>query len=132
MCGHLISKHNIWEHSSKKTTVNKAQITIKGAITTMDYVYKNDFITSWLFKHIIPVSPSLHEANGEHKREEELVLLKQGPAHIVVDAPGEMVIEGLYPLGQVGGGGAVGNGLEVQVDEPCQGVLVHGLNVGQV
>ena len=43
-----------------------------------------------------------------------------------------MVVEVLDALLQDGGLLAVGNGLQVEVDEPGEGVLVHGLNVGQV
>ena len=43
-----------------------------------------------------------------------------------------MVVEALDALGKVIGTGAVDDGLDVEVDEPGQRVLVHGLNVGQV
>ena len=43
-----------------------------------------------------------------------------------------MVIEALYPFTDVGGLVAVSNGLDVQVYEPGQGVLVHGLNIGKI
>ena len=37
-----------------------------------------------------------------------------------------------YTYSQVGRLVAVGNRLDVEVDKPDQGVLVHGLDVGQV
>ena len=76
--------------------------------------------------------PALEDANTEHKGKEQLVFLEERAADIVVDALGEVVVEVLNALLQVTGLLAVGDGLEVEVDEPGEGVLVHGLNVSQV
>ena len=52
------------------------------------------------------------DADTEQEREEELVLLKQRAADVLVDAVGEVVVQVMDPLLQRLRGGAVHNGLK--------------------
>ena len=58
--------------------------------------------------------PSLQNANGQRKREEQFVLLEQRPAHVPVDSVGEVVVQVAYSLLQVRRGFAVDDGLQTK------------------
>ena len=68
----------------------------------------------------------------QNKREKKLVLLKQRSTHIAINRIGEVVIQRFDAQIEVGELLTVNYGVIVQVDEPVERVLVHGINVGQV
>ncbi len=71
----------------------------------------------------------LENGDAENKGEDELVLFKNRATDVPVNGAREVVVEVLDSKGQVLRGSAVGNGGEVEIDEPGEGVLVHGVNV---
>jgi hypothetical protein len=70
--------------------------------------------------------------HSQHKRKEQLMLLKQRPTHILVQTVSEVVYQIRQPYRQLfGGQGVLHRHLE-EVDEPLQRVLVHRVDAGQV
>ena len=78
-------------------------------------------------------APNLHEQiAAEYKRKQQLILLKKRPAHIAVEIISEVISQMSQPLLQVLGLVATLDAVDVEVHEPGQAVLVHGVDVGQV
>lgn len=75
----------------------------------------------------------VHEKLGhQHEGEQQLVLLEQRAAHVLVQEEGEVVVEQREPVLQHFALRRVRDGGDEQVDEPAQRVLVHRVDVGHV
>ena len=61
-----------------------------------------------------------------------LVFFKQGSADVAVEGVGEVVVEIFQASLQVLGFLSIVDRQDEEVDEPGQGILVHGLDVGQI
>eukprot|EP00976_Prorocentrum_cordatum_P114809 1195902-Prorocentrum_minimum.AAC.5 len=72
------------------------------------------------------------QLGGEHEGEEQLVLLKERAAHVLVQEEGEVLREVAQADVQIVTGRGVCDRLDEQVAEPLQAVLVHGVDVGHV
>lgn len=85
--------------------------------------------TFYIKKNIIKQKLRISPFNNS---EAYLVFFKQGSADVAVEGVGEVVVEIFQASVQVLGFLSIVDRQDEEVDEPGQGILVHGLNVGQI
>jgi len=75
---------------------------------------------------------AIQHLGREQETEEELVLLEKGAADVCIDVVRKEVVEVLKARGHVRGVGRLPHAGGEQRLEPGEGVLIHGVDVGQI